>query len=373
MKTISLRNAFAALCIAWFAITAASAQIAIDTVPIGNPGNPNDTNDGDIDKAGVQSFGSVGYAYQIGKHEVSLDQYTTFLNAVAATDTYGLYNTGMGTDLNIKGIVRSGSPGSYTYAVSGYGNFPVTYVSWLDAARFANWIHNGQPAGAQNATTTEDGAYTLNGVITFVGAIGITRNGNARYWIPSVNEWYKAAYYDPTIAGANKYWMYATRTNATPNSRVQNSTDSNSANWWRNDGNSNNGVNDGYAVTNYEYYISTQNYLTAVGAYTLASNYYGTFDQNGNVMELTDTEEQSSWRVVRGGSWRYTSSTDFLTSGRLFELNPADDSRNDAGFRLATVPEPTVTVSLIFAGGLLLVRRRRTPVISFAFAPTQIL
>ena len=37
--------------------------------------------------------GSVGYNYNIGKYEVTAGQYTEFLNAVARTDTYGLYNT----------------------------------------------------------------------------------------------------------------------------------------------------------------------------------------------------------------------------------------------------------------------------------------
>ena len=91
-----------------------------------------------------------------------------FLNAVAATDTYALYNSSMATDLNAAGISRSGSPGSYTYGVVGSANHPITYVSWGDAARFANWLHNGQPglsgpAVPENAASTEDGSYFLNG------------------------------------------------------------------------------------------------------------------------------------------------------------------------------------------------------------------
>ncbi|HJO23186.1 MAG: hypothetical protein QF890_10985 [Myxococcota bacterium] len=34
--------------------------------------------------------------FQIAKYETTNAQYTTFLNAVAATDTNGLYNTSMG-------------------------------------------------------------------------------------------------------------------------------------------------------------------------------------------------------------------------------------------------------------------------------------
>ena len=78
-----------------------------------------------------------------------MNQYTAFLNGGRNPDTYGLYNTNMGTDLNIKGIVRSGVSGSYSYSVIGDGNRPVTYVSWFDAARFTNWLHNGQPTGCR--------------------------------------------------------------------------------------------------------------------------------------------------------------------------------------------------------------------------------
>ena len=160
-------------------LTAASAQaqISLSTVTIGNAGNAADSTTG---------YGAVGYSYNIGTTEVTLTQYTAFLNAVAATDTYGLYNTSLGTDLNIKGIVRSGSSGAFSYAVSGSGARPVTYVSWYDAARFTNWLGNGQPTGLQTSGTTETGAYTLTG-----NTGNPTKNGGASYWVPSEDEWYK--------------------------------------------------------------------------------------------------------------------------------------------------------------------------------------
>ena len=127
----------------------ASAVVTIDTVYVGDIGNPNDPTTG---------YGAVNYGYNIGKYEVTYSQYTAFLNAVAGTDTYGLYGTAMSRDLHNPGIVRSGSPGSYTYAVIGTGNRPVSYVTWFAAARFVNWMQNGQPTGAQGPGTTETGA-----------------------------------------------------------------------------------------------------------------------------------------------------------------------------------------------------------------------
>lgn len=119
---------------------------------------------GDAGYAGYASdtsgFGRVAYAYRIGRYAVTLGQYAAFLNAVAATDPYALYDPRMTSDLNSAGITRTGAPGGYRYAVmDNHGSSakrPVTYVTWLDAARFASWMANGQPSGAQDAATTEN-------------------------------------------------------------------------------------------------------------------------------------------------------------------------------------------------------------------------
>jgi hypothetical protein len=86
-------------------------------------------------------------------------EHAEFLNAKAASDPLGLYNTGMGSDADFGGITRSGSSGSYAYSVKpGFEDKPVAYVSFYDALRFANWLNNGQGSG-----DTETGAYTLLG------------------------------------------------------------------------------------------------------------------------------------------------------------------------------------------------------------------
>ena len=272
---------------------------------------------------------------------------------VGATDTNALYNPSMETDLNIAGISRSGASGSFTYSVIGDGNRPVTYVSWFDAARFTNWLHNGQPTGLQTASTTENGAYALLGANS---GVGFSKNLGAQYWVPSESEWYKAAYYQPAAAGgdADGYWLYPTASNAIPNSRNGSTTDANSGNFNRDDCIAN-GFNGGFAVTNSTAYSSSQNYLTPVGAFTQADSYYGTFDQGGNVHEWNDAVI-SGVRGLRGGSW--LSGEDGLRAS--FRDSGVPTYGDDyIGFRVATVPEPSVAVSLIFAGALLLSRRKR--------------
>ena len=111
--------AMVALVLTSLAVPNAPAAIVYDLVTVGNAGNAADTT----------TYGGVAYEYQIGKYDVTIGQYTEFLNAVAATDPYSLYNTNMFFDGNIKGIQRGGSPGSYTYSVIGSANRPITYVS----------------------------------------------------------------------------------------------------------------------------------------------------------------------------------------------------------------------------------------------------
>lgn len=290
-------------------------DVVIQFVAVGDAGNAADTASG--------GYGAVDYEYRIGTYETTIGQYTKFLNAVAQTDTHGLYDTLMGTNLNIAGISRFGSPGSYTYAVMNNGgdssNRPITCVSWFDAARFANWMHNGQPSGEQNAATTEDGAYTLNGATTGTAP---ARNDGARFSLPTDNEWYKAAYYSPLLnAGSGGYHAYATQNNVAPGNTIGGGV--NQANYYAGT----------YAVTQSGDYDALQNYLTDVGAFTNSASYYGTFDQSGNVWEWNDLAgDADSSRGVRGGVWSYiVASLSTIGSAHI----PSSEVSHGIGFRLA--------------------------------------
>ena len=320
--------------------TTGLAQVTIPTVTVGDVSNPEDST----------GYGGVSYVYNIAVTEVNLFQYTAFLNAVAATDTYNLYNTNMGTNANIAGITRSGSSGSYTYAVSGSGNRPVTYVSWFDAARFANWVANGQPTGAQGNATTENGAYTLNGATSGVGftknAINPNTSSTTTWWIPSENEWYKAAYYDPGAGGpSDDYWLYATRSDSAPGNEI--GAGANQANYRAGD----------YATTpGNNTYSSSQNYLTDGGAFSSSGSYYGTFDQGGNVWEWNDAVIAGSSRGLRGGSW---GNYDGALQSSVRGYGTPTDEYNYVGFRVASVPEPSTAVLMLLGGGAWLLWKRR--------------
>ncbi|MCW5954205.1 MAG: SUMF1/EgtB/PvdO family nonheme iron enzyme, partial [Propionibacteriaceae bacterium] len=260
-------------------LPAYGGDVVIELVPVDDAGNVDDRT----------GFGGVAYAYRIARYEVTIGRYAAFLNAVAASDPHGLYNPRMASDAAIAGIARQGEDGGYTYHVIDNGgdsrDRPITYVSWFDAARFANWLANGQPLGAQDETTTEDGAYALAGAVSGAAVARNAINPNTgappAVFLPTEDEWYKAAYYSPLRdAGVGGYFGYATQSDDPPGNRI--GDEPNQANYFAG------GI---FSVTQGSAQEPGQNYLTDVGAFTASASYYGTFDQNGGVWEWNDLDD----------------------------------------------------------------------------------
>jgi hypothetical protein len=191
-------------------------------------------------------------------------------------------------------------------------------VNWGDAARFANW-HNGQPTGEENANTTERGAYTLDGATTQSKLITVTRNSDARWFLPNENEWYKAAYHKNNGVTGD-YWTYPTRSDNAPNNNVPSNDSGNSANY-----NGPSGITNGVGSIP----------LTDAGAYTLTASSYGTFDQGGNVKEWDESVLYGTFRALRGGGWNFQ--FQYLAASRFLNANPVVQE-SYIGFRIASSP-----------------------------------
>ena len=355
MHVLRFTRLAAALVVALSAM--AARAVTIDWVTVGDPGNAGQTQN----YSGTpMTFGAVADSFQIMKYEWTNSQYVDFLNSVAATDTYSLYDLQMGTQAR-GGITQSGASGSYTYAVkTNMGNKPVNFVTWFDAARVANWLQNGQLSGTAGAASTETGAYTLVGGQT--SGTAPAKNLGAQFYIPTENEWYKAAYYKGSGTNAG-YWQYATQVTGTAPIAVgatgvgtgtsggvspvitgNFANNNNAADWNSLDGN-----------------------VTTVGT-NGGPSAYGAFDMNGNVFEWNDlTGAAGSSRGLRGGAFDFPASFQ-SSSDRLEQVTSTVNQ--SVGFRLASplsgpsgVPEIDPaglgSVAALVTGVLALLERRR--------------
>ena len=216
------------------------------------------------------------------------------------------------------------------------GDKPVNYVSWFDAARVANWLQNGQGSGS-----TETGAYTLVGGQT--SGTAPAANPGASYFLPTEDQWYKAAYYKGGGTNAG-YWDYATQSDTAPTAVTAGTT----------------GIGSAGSTGNFANYDRTADWngqtgnVTTVGTNGGASA-YGAFDMSGNIFEWNDlTGAAGSSRGLRGGSWDDGAAG--LSSSDGGEIDPSNED-DLVGFRLAStdaapIPEPgTWAAMAIFAAG----------------------
>lgn len=304
-------------------------------------------------------LGRVTYDYKISAYDTTIAQYADFLNNSYAgkQGLYGVWNSSIGgttanqTELGT-GISRSGTAGSYTYTVNNnFADKPVNFVNWFSAARFVNWYANGQSA---SATATETGSYTLNGATT--GNI-VARNAGAKIFLPSADEWTKAAFYNPKD---QNYTLWPTASNTTPTAALpvgnNTVTAENTANF-RGDRSA----------------IDVR--MTNVGTYVNTKSTYGLFDMLGNVTQMTDTAgtgaNANRFQAFGGsyatttaqlGTWNSNSTGEF----RLGAPNATEGlGVATVGFRVAAVavPEPgnMVAAAMGIAGliGFQVMKRRK--------------
>ena len=274
-------------------------QFTMNFVDIGNAGNADDTT------GRPNPAGAVGYAYGLGKYEVSEDMITKY------NRNYGTANSLVITK-HTRGVAK-----------------PATSVSWNEAARFTNWLNTSTGGSAAYKFTTSG----VNDNIALWGsgdagydASNPYRNSLATYVLPSMDEWYKAAYYNPTTS---TYFDYANGSNTAPTA-VASGTADNTAVYSQT-------VGQGPADVNLAGGLSP----------------YGIMGLGGNVWEWEETSldlsnsSGSSVRVARGGFW-FTSSYPLSSSDGATSATP----RSTTSPRPATTPRSgtatLVSVSQVF-------------------------
>ena len=324
-RTLNARAFASSMAFALVSLAATAFGVTIDYTPGNNAGNAANVSTG---------WGAVSNVFKIAKYETSNEQYKDFLNKVDASGTNpnGVYNAQMGSD-SLGGITfnAGGSSGAKYTVKTGtspggvaYTNMPVLFTTWFSAARFTNWLQNGQQT---NSSSMETGAYTLNNQTS--GNIP-ARNAGATDFLPSRDEWYKAGFYDGNTVA---YKTWPTDSNAQPINTVSNLTLAN--------------------VANYGSTATPTLSPIAVGSYINTTSPYGAFDMFGNATEYTDTAGtgadvgrpqmfSGSWAttVASAGSWNSTASAIFRSS---------TTATGQVGFRVAAVPEPA-TIALASVG-----------------------
>jgi sulfatase modifying factor 1 len=279
-------------------------QFEIDFVTINDPGNAADT-------TGNPSLaGSVDYVYRIGKFEISRD-------IVTKANIEG----GLEITLSTMGFVHGGAR----------PDMPATGVSWNEAARFVNWLNtsHGSPPAYKFSTQPGDVEYDANANILLwnsgdpgFDSGNLFRNTLARYFLPSVDEWYKAAYYDLSAnGGVGGYRNFPTGSDSAP-TPVESGDDPGTAVYLQTD------IGQGPAD------------ITQAGGLSP----YGLMALGGNVGEWEETEfdlvndSGFSDRSARGGIWSGDAS--FLSASARVALDDPSDGRSYVSFRIAGIPGP---------------------------------
>lgn len=302
------------------------AVVVFDFTTVGDVGNAADTRI--MDKGAVPDsttgYGSVGYEYKIATKHVTNSQYVEFLNAVdpngvtILSGNNGIYNPNMsastiggatgtaytgGIDLDF-----GGTPGSKYSVKAGQDDLPANWINWNSGARFVNWLHNGQGSG-----DSENGVYDMSISTTEPPP----RQEGAKFFIPSEDEFYKAAYYDPNKGSTGGYWEYGIGSETPPLSEAP-SGGATSANYrsptdtyWQNGAS----------------FDDSLDYRTEVGAYSNATSHYGLLDVDGLLHQWTEGTKESSFSdplpVYRGGSWFYGPDFNGASSRNLYSFRGA--------------------------------------------------
>jgi hypothetical protein len=286
-------------------------------------------------------FGSVDHVFEIQEGNVSFLDYLSFLRAVAVADPNALCAGAMQN-----WIARTGTSGSYGYELvdPDFGSLPVVNLSWFSVLRYANWMHNGRPSGPQGPATTEDGAYTLLGS----NPPFVQRNPDAAYFLPSEDEWYKAAYYRPVEQRYSRFSWGDTPANGRPMSQAVEAQDTNLCPAASPNPECRCGVSKGPDA------------LTPVCGYPGRSA-YGICDATGNAFDVLETREISSggtggppagtiMTVLKGGPFLRPGFCDAAADGRNFTYLDSPGCYA-CSFRLARrpVPEPAGPVLTVVA------------------------
>ncbi len=266
-----------------------SNAFSIAFVDVGNAGNP-------ADAASRDQLGAVPYVYRISTYEISQEQ-------IALATAGGLQG------------VTAGAWG---------GSQPAAFMKWYEMAAFVNWLNTSTGNVPAYNLAYKGGSDNSSWVMSLWssedawqnGGQNLYRNKNAYYFLPSDDEWFKAAYQKNDGVTGN-YWTYPTGSDSVP-TPVASGTAAGSAVFAQ-------------SLTAFPAPVKQSGGLSA----------YGTMGQGGNVWEWLETSASGSNsipsedRVMWGGSSEDQSQVLQSKNTSPFNANPAFENIY-VGFRVAS-------------------------------------
>ncbi|MBM4109549.1 MAG: formylglycine-generating enzyme family protein [Phycisphaerae bacterium] len=298
----------------------------LDFVTVGAPGN-RATIPEEVPLDPERRVGAVAYTYRIMRSEVTTAEWLNFVRA------YEPYWTGTPHDPRLVG--------DYIYrTASGYELDPgterwPTRMSWRMAAIYCNWLHNGRGSGPEAFAS---GAYDTSTFRTDPLGFPVeqaTRSPGARFWIPSADEWAKAAFYDPHRYGPGQggYWQWPDRGDemmigALPSQGGE---------------------------TNAFVGIPGSIWQMDVGSYPWAASPWGLLDISGGEREWGENARGSGTRIVLGSRIRGTTLAERVDG---FYSSSSSDSIIVHGLRVASAV-PTPAAPAVFSVIIVTIARRR--------------
>jgi len=267
----------------------------IEFVTIGDPGNAADTVVPSPLGAPIAG-GAVDYVYRMAKYEIS-EEIISRVNSLS-NDA----GNPLGLDVD---VVRGPQK-------------PATGLSWFDAARFVNWLNEDQGSPVAYKFDDQDQFQLWQPGDVGYNSNNPFRNTQARYFMPSADEWHKAAYFDPMN---DRYWLYPYGSDDPPAAVAS-------------------GTDPGTAVYNQD---GPADVMLAGG-----ENLFGLVGMAGNVYDFEETSADLSNNILfarrgaNGGSWTFDLTLSLSSSFRNSGLPQA--SQSTAGIRVASIPEPNSLV-----------------------------
>jgi formylglycine-generating enzyme required for sulfatase activity len=323
-----------------------------DWATIGDPGNVAYDGEFDLpsdfpgDRFSV-GHGSVDYTYRMSKLEVTTGQWLDFVNRFATQSSSPIsFLRGRSS-----GIVGSGPFGNYALNpyVDNAERLPVE-VSFVSSMMYANWLHNRTP---DDISSLFHGAYQLDfepGENPTIEQVPLEHEPDAKFWIPTLDEWIKAAHYDPDHDGPGEggYWRYNTTSDTAPVTGLPG------------EGETSAGIRILYEEMGE--YIDPRE--IPLGAYPETTSPWGLLDTSGGSQEWTaglwPVLNQADFRLW-GGSGPDVDGTDndeISLGFRLFANANVSSVLGSSGLRLASAIPAPGAIMVVTIGAVVFHRRR---------------